>query len=216
MIDMKKLIKDKNVIGIISAAFLLVCRFMICAANLMQDAFANGASAYNMSDKAVDMTKFTDGYFDYYNFVWCVDLIAIAFCILIFLQLIINVINHRNEILKYIVCIAWLVSTVFNSVYIRDNIFPDIMRYETAAQIGTVVLAVFIVLIALDMWLCSKPGKIAGAICIIIYAAFQILGSVLSLISNELVWDTLAISIPVFILIVYFVVLGEKTSKQNQ
>lgn len=213
---MKKLIKDKNVIGIISATFLLICRFMICAANLMQNAFANGASAYNMSEKAVDMTKFTDWYFEYYNFVWTVDLIAIVFSVLIFLQLIINVVNHRNEILKYIVCIVWLVSTVFNSVYIRDNIFPDIMRYETAAQIGTLALLIFIVLIALDMLLCSNPGKIVGAICIIIYAAFQILGSVLSIISNEVILGTLAISIPVFILIVYLVVLGEKTSKQNQ
>lgn len=212
---MKKLIKDKNVIGIISAACLLVCRFMICAANLMQNAFASGASAYNMSEKAVDVTKFTDWYFEYYNFVWIVDLIAIVFGALIFLQLIINVVNHRSEILKYIICIVWLVSTAFNSVYIRDNIFPDIMRFETAAQIGTIALLVFIVLIALDMLLCSKPGKIAGAICIIIYAAFQISGSVLSIISNEVVLDTLAISIPVFIMIVYFVVLCEKTSKQN-
>lgn len=212
---MKKLIKDKNVIGIISAACLLICRFMISAASLMQNAFASGASAYNMSEKAVDVTKFTDWYFEYYNFVWIVDLIAIVFGALIFLQLIINVVNHRSEILKYIICIVWLVSTAFNSVYIRDNIFPDIMRFETAAQIGTIALLVFIVLIALDMLLCSKPGKIAGAICIIIYAAFQISGSVLSIISNEVVLDTLAISIPVFIMIVYFVVLCEKTSKQN-
>ncbi len=181
----------------------------------MQNAFASGASAYNMSGKAVDLTKFTDGCFEYYNFVWTVDLIVIVFSVLIFLQLIANVVNYRKEILKYIISIAWLVSTVFNSVYIRDNIFPDIMRYETAAQIGTIALLVFIVLIALDMLLCSKPGKIAGAICIIIYAAFQISGSVLSIISNEVVLDTLAISIPVFIMIVYFVVLGEKTSKQN-
>ncbi len=213
---MIKLVKDKTVIGIISAACLLICRFMICAANLMQNAFANGASAYNMSEKAVDMTKFTDWYFEYYNFVWTVDLIAIVFSVLIFFQLIINVVNHRNEILKYIVCIVWLVSTVFNSVYIRDNIFPDIMRYETAAQIGTIALLIFIVLIALDMLLCSKSGKIAGAICVIIYAAFQILGSVLSIISNVVILGTLAISIPVFIMIVYFVVLCEKTSKQNK
>ncbi|GEM_PF-6384397 len=209
---MKKLIKDKNVIGIISAACLLICRFMISAASLMQNAFASGASAYNTSEKAVDMTKFTEWYFEYYNFVWIVDLIAVVFSVLIFLQLIVNVVNHRNEILKYIICIAWLVSTVFNSVYIRDNIFPDIMRYETAAQIGTIALLVFIVLISLDMLLHSKPGRIAGTICIIIYAAFQILGSVLSLISNLVILSTLAISIPVFIMIVYFVVPA-KTQK---
>lgn len=207
---------QRNVIGIISSALLLVCKFMICAADLMQDAFFKGASAYNMSEEAVNMTKFTDWCFEYYNFVWTVDLIAIAFSVLIFLQLIINVVNHRKEILKYIICIVWIVSAVFNSVYIRDNIFPDIMRYEISAQIGTIALFVFLVLVVLDMLLCSKQGKIAGAICIVVYAAFQILGSALSLISNEVVLDTLAISIPVFIPIVYFAVLGEKASKQNQ
>lgn len=200
-------------LGIISTVFFAVCRFIIFAADLMQSAFANGAAVYNSSREAVNMATFTDWYFDYYNFVWVIDLIAMVFCIFILVQLVINTLNFRNHILKYIIGLAWLISALFNSVYLRDNILTDLMQYEICAQIGMIAFIVFILLVGLDMILSVKQGKIIGAILIVIYIALLVLESFLSTTSNYLVFGTINISIPIFIMIVYFVMLCKKTEK---
>lgn len=159
------------------------------------------------------MATFTDWYFDYYNFVWVIDLIAMVFCIFILVQLVINTLNFRNHILKYIIGLAWLISALFNSVYLRDNILTDLMQYEICAQIGMIAFIVFILLVGLDMILSVKQGKIIGAILIVIYIALLVLESFLSTTSNYLVFGTINISIPIFIMIVYFVMLCKKTEK---
>ena len=200
-------------LGIISTVFFAVCRFIIFAADLMQSAFANGAAVYNSSREAVNMATFTDWYFDYYNFVWVIDLIAMVFCIFILVQLVINTLNFRNHILKYIIGLAWLISALFNSVYLRDNILTDLMQYEICAQIGMIAFIVFILLVGLDMILSVKQGKIIGAILIVIYIALLVLESFLSTTSNYLVFGTINISIPIFIMIVYFVMICKKTEK---
>lgn len=202
-------------LGIISTVFFAVCRFIIFAADLMQSAFANGAAVYNSSREAVNMATFTDWYFDYYNFVWVIDLIAMVFCIFILVQLVINTLNFRNHILKYIIGLAWLISALFNSVYLRDNILTDLMQYEICAQIGMIAFIVFILLVGLDMILSVKQGKIIGVILIVIYIALLVLESLLSTTSNYLVFGTINISIPIFLMIVYFVMLCKKTGAQN-
>ena len=51
-----------------------------------------------------------------------------------------------------------------------------------------------------------KPGKIAGLICLVVYVATQILETVLSTVNSYVVFRTLAVAIPVFIMMVYFAV----------
>lgn len=58
----------------------------------------------------------------------------------------------------------------------------------------------------LYMILRLKPGKIAGLICLVVYVATQILETVLSTVNSYVVFRTLAVAIPVFIMMVYFAV----------
>lgn len=185
--------KNINIIGILSAAFLLICKFIIHTANFIDNGFFI-RGIYSGNSDSLFLLRF--------------DVIAVVLSAFIFINLIINAIIKKN-ILKYVICFIWLVSAVFSSVFLRNYLMAYI-NYAICAQIGTALSITFVILISLDMILRSKSGKIAGSICLIVYIALQILERALLTASNYVVLSTFNIAIPVYILVAYFVVPDKK------